>query len=390
MNQTSLAQPNTLDVVVGTQYGSEGKGHVTDQVIRQYIRNQTEGVGSTVISVRVGGPNAGHCVRDPETNHKYAFRSMPVGAIWNAVSLIAPGSEVDLEVLHREVTELIANGHRPHLVIDSHATVLEQKHIDQEKASELGAKVGSTAKGIGAARADRIWRRAKTVGQVWNDEPGNTLHLIYAELLSVGGILLVTDTVELLDGWLDFGGFHVVIEGTQGYGLGLHTDLYPQCTSNDAKAIDFLSQAGINPWDDRWGTFQVTGATRTNPIRVAGNSGPLKGETTWEDLGQDSEKTTVTQKTRRVGEWDGELVHNAVRAGGVHRLALTMVDKVIPGLAGLEGTWNYPTPVGKLDPAKWTPQRELADLVARVELETGCQVWLVTTSETTAVELNRS
>ena len=171
-----------------------------------------------------------------------------------------------------------------------------------------------------------------------------------------------------------------MIEGTQGYGLGLHAGLYPQCTSNDARAIDFLAMAGVNPWDG-WDRFQVIGATRTNPIRVAGNSGPLKGETTWEDLGQQSERTTVTQKTRRVGEWDAELVSNAVRRGGIHAIALTMVDKVFPEIAGQAGT----LPMSEL--ARTYP--EVHEFVRQVEEDAGARVAMICTGEATALEVTR-
>lgn len=78
---------------------------------------------------------------------------------------------------------------------------------------------------------------------------------------------------------------------------------------------------------------------RVYPIRVAGNSGPMKGETTWEALGLEPEKTTVTQKIRRVGAWDADLVRRAVQANGGEksvRVVITMLDQVIPELADFE------------------------------------------------------
>ena len=371
----------TLDVVVGTQYGSEGKGHVTDQTIRQYADAK-----GPVLSVRVGGPNAGHCVIDPDTGHKYAFRSLPVGAIHNTHLLVAAGSELDMEVLLSEIEEVSGQGRPITLNIDPQATVLLPRHIEQEKTSDLNARTGSTAKGIGAARADRVWRSAPIVADLYSPDPegepaeaADTLGKIRSRIAIGGGVLTHQDTAAYIEQTRHTrSGVHVVVEGTQGYGLGLHAGLYPQCTSNDARAIDFLSQAGINPWDG-WGRFQVIGATRTNPIRVAGNSGPLKGETTWEDLGQESERTTVTQKTRRVGEWDAELVANAVRRGGVHALALTMVDKVFPEIAGQTGTTTLA--------ALKRDHPEIGEFVAKVTKDAGARVGMITTGEATAIEV---
>lgn len=371
----------TLDVIVGTQFGSEGKGHVTDQVIRQYTQSP-----HPVLSVRVGGPNAGHCVIDPKTNHKYAFRSLPVGAIHDTHLLVAAGSELDMPVLLAEIEEVINQGHPVTLNIDPQATVLTNDHIQQETSSDLNARTGSTAKGIGAARADRIWRQAPIVADLYQDglggpaaEAAQTLDEIRSRVAISGGALTHQDTTAYVEQIKAArSGAHVVIEGTQGYGLGLHAGLYPQCTSNDARAVDFLAMAGINPWDG-WGRFQVYGATRTNPIRVAGNSGPLKGETTWEDLGQEPEQTTVTQKTRRVGDWDPDLVARAVRHGGVHAIALTMVDKLFPEVAGLTGTTTLP----ELE----QDHPEVHQLVQKVAKDAGVRVAMITTGEDTALEV---
>jgi adenylosuccinate synthase len=129
---------------------------------------------------------------------------------------------------------------------------------------------------------------------------------------------------------------HVIIEGTQGYGLGLHTKYYPQVTSSDCRAIDFLSMAGVSPWADEVVNFRVVLVARVYPIRVAGNSGPLQNETTWAELGLPEEYTTVTHKVRRVGTWDPQLVAEAVIANGggnYHpniEMAITMVDQLFP------------------------------------------------------------
>jgi adenylosuccinate synthase len=131
-------------------------------------------------------------------------------------------------------------------------------------------------------------------------------------------------------------GWHVVIEGVQGYQLGLHAGHYPKCTTADCRAIDFLSMAGVSPWAEGVSRVRVVVVVRVYPIRVAGNSGYLASETTWEALGLPEELTTVTKKVRRVGDWDADWVSQAVRAnGGPSRdvvLALSMLDQKYPEL----------------------------------------------------------
>ena len=307
---------STLDVVVGGQYGSESKGRVTLDVIRKRL-----GQGHVVFSVRVAGPNAGHVVIDP-AGRRWAMRQLPVGFVEpEAVLYIGPGSEIDRDVLVSEIEAVEAAGYsvRDRLYIHPEATYLEPRHIEAEQQSDLTERLGSTAKGIGAARADRIWRTARRVADV---------PALFEDL----GRLRNPAPVWNAPGWA------WVIEGTQGYGLGLHAGHYPYCTSSNARAIDFCAMAGVYPWDlpDLYDSFRVWMVIRPNPIRVAGNSGALAGETDWDALGLEAERTTVTQKIRRVGTFDPLIVNRAIYANGyrVVRLALAMADQVAPALAG--------------------------------------------------------
>lgn len=327
-----------LIVVTGAQYGSEGKGAVADHLTRP------SNGGYNVVAVRVAGPNAGHTVYgvcppdcvDSETaadhqfnggylGHPWRLRSVPVSAVSNpgADLVIAAGSEIDRDVLLSEVSALDAAGYNvsERLRVDAQATILERSHIDEEVRSEIQKRLGSTAKGIGAARAARIWRRATLWGH--GQLPKHQVN-----------------TADFMRARLNEGAT-VMIEGTQGYGLGLHAGMYPKCTSSDCRAIDFLSMAGLSPWHPTVEAFEVWLTARVRPIRVAGNSGPMKGETSWADLNLPEERTTVTQKIRRVGAWDGDLVRRAVEENGGHpfvKLALTMVDTKFPWLSGAYGT----------------------------------------------------
>jgi len=301
-----------LIAVVGGQYGSEGKGAVAG-----HLSTDSE---APFMGIRVAGPNAGHTVigKGPNGEESYAWRlrSIPVNAVTAPESdlIVAAGSEIDMEVFNRELSELDQAGYQAssRILVDDQATILEQHHHDTETADGIQARIGSTSKGIGASRADRIMRKASLFG---------------------GGV----DTSRLIREHLQRGGT-ALIEGTQGYGLGLHAGLYPFCTSQDCRAIDFCAQAGVSPWDKAVDVFDIWVTARTYPIRVAGNSGPLENETSWEELGLAVERTTVTQKVRRVGHFDSKLVRDSVVANGgapTVSIALTMFDYIFPEVKDL-------------------------------------------------------
>lgn len=373
-----------VSVVVGGQYGSEAKGAVAGRLASLGRNTDTLGSERQVVGVRVGGPNAGHTVygkcptgcTDVHTEqvgnelHPWRLRQVPVAAVTNRVAalLIAAGSEIDPVVLKDEIEQLDSAGYNVsrRLMLDRSATILTQEHIEREATSDLTDRLGSTAKGIGAARSDRIWRIAKTV----NDEAGGE----FKDMSVVYGASYLTGALSV--------GAHVVVEGTQGYGLGLHTSYYPQVTSGDTRAIDFLAQAGISPWANCVNELEVWIAVRTKPIRVAGNSGPMVGETSWDKLGIKPEKTTVTRKTRRVARFDTGLVAQAVHAnGGINnpkvKLALMMVDYEIPGLYGRVD----------LDGITAEDRRKLMELVWYISEATESRVFMLGTSPTTIIEL---
>lgn len=359
-----------LIVVAGAQYGSEAKGHVVDQLSRM------SRAGLNVVVVRVAGPNAGHTVyglcspgcksgadhvsSGKWIGHPWRLRAVPVGAISNpnADLVIAAGSEVDTQVLLDEIVELELAGYEitRRLRIDAQATVLEPKHIDAEIRDKIQDRLGSTAKGVGAARADRIWRYAELWGETRDPVDVFSADLYLRSRLSEGAT--------------------VVIEGTQGYGLGLHAGWYPQCTSSDCRAVDFLAMAGVSPWWPEVNEFEVWLAARVRPIRVAGNSGPMLGETSWAELGLPEERTTVTKKVRRVGEWDAELVREAVHANGgapTVRVALTMVDTLLPHVVNAEGS-SEPGVDAQMD-----------RLIESIETDVSASVRMITTSPATAM-----
>lgn len=346
----------TLQVVVDGQYGSTGKGSVAAHLARNSSK--------PVSAVRVAGPNAGHTAVDQD-GQRWPLRCIPVAAVVNpsAQLYLAAGSEIDISVLLREVEALEAAGHkiRDRLTIDPLATILEARHHHTEAAAQLTDRIGSTGKGIGAARADRIMRTAAVV----RDTDLQDLCAIAPVAPLLRGALAADELLQ--------------IEGTQGYGLGLHTDNYPQVTSSDCRAVDFVAMAGVSPWDPVVTDLEIVVVYRPYPIRVAGNSGPLKGETTWEGLGLPEERTTVTHKVRRVGHWDPALALAALHANGgpsdhVH-VALTMADQLDPAVAGVT------------TPGPLMGSAAVNEFMAMVENQLSTPVWLVGTSDRTMVEM---
>lgn len=329
----------TLHIVVDGMFGSCGKGHLAAQLAARE---------DEPIVIRTGGPNAGHTVLDKDKN-TYKLRCLPTAAISNPEALLclAAGSVIDPQVLSEEI-KLVGGFTNPgfQVVIDPAATILEPYHIKAEHDPHpdgLGQILSgwSTQKGIGAARMDRLARRGK-IARDWDwSQFGPTV-----VLGDVGDLarrrLKLNDAAHIAS---------VIIETAQGYGLGLHTDYYPKTTSADCRAIDALADVGVSPWT-RGSTPTVWIAFRPYPIRVAGDSGPLHGETTWEALGLEPERTTVTNKVRRVGTWDARLARKAVVANGgpsaYVRAVLMMADQVLPEIrnttsdSALDSRLRYP------------------------------------------------
>jgi adenylosuccinate synthase len=310
-----------VHIVAGGQYGSEAKGHLVAQLV-----NRLE---HPPVAVRVGGPNAGHTIY---TNNgtKLVFRSIPCGiAHPDATAIVAAGSEIDIDVLKAELQMLDHAGIEwaSRLFIDSEATIITEQHKQTELDNQYRTRFGSTAKGIGAARAARLQRQAPRVRDLLDDHPIlRELHMDNTHLLSNAAI---------------FDNQPVIVEGTQGYGLGINAGHYPYCTAGNCRTVDFAAQAGIPAGvpTTSWLVF------RTYPIRVAGNSGPMHNETDWDHLHNISdgyitpEQTTVTKLTRRVGHWDHNLARAALDAHGhPHtdtRAVLMFVDYLDPQLAGV-------------------------------------------------------
>jgi adenylosuccinate synthase len=171
------------------------------------------------------------------------------------------------------------------------ARIITDEHKRWEQAAKLGPAIGSTQSGTGASVMAMTARGAASF-------PLNSVQADEVPELQP----FLTDTTRAERSLLS-AGRRVVIEGTQGFGLSLLQGGYwPKATSRDTSAAGFLAEAGLSPRD----VDDVSMVIRCHPIRVAGDSGALKGETSWERIAVDAglpldyrEYTTVTGKVRR-------------------------------------------------------------------------------------------
>lgn len=293
-----------ITVVVGGQYGSEGKGKVA-----AYLAEMS----NASIVIRCGGSNSGHTVYD-KFGKKYVFRQLPTSAILNDVKcVLAAGSYIDVDVLLSEIELINLDSRR--LLVDPYSVVITAEHKRLEKSSKLTENIGSTGSGTGAALKERISR-----------EHGIKFAKDHPKLKSY-----IFDTKPYINEALR-NKQRVIIEGTQGFGLSvLHSKEYPFVTSRDTTAAGFLSESGLSPID----VDEVVLVIRTFPIRVAGNSGDLKNEISWMELVKECglnegfvERTTVTNKVRRIGRFDTDIVQQAITSNNPTKIVLNHLDYI--------------------------------------------------------------
>lgn len=297
----------SLWVVVGGQYGSEGKGKVSAFITKQ------EDID---ICVRCGGPNSGHSLVD-EFGKTIVLRQLSTGFVNPRTRLLVPaGALIDPFVLRQEIEFL---GLSPKTVgIDRKCFVIHERDRETERSVGLHERLSSTLCGVGAAQSRRVMRSedARLAKDVCQEHEWLIEHL--------------TDVSDEVNSALDYGR-KVLIEGTQGFGLSLyHSDHYPKTTSRDTTAASFLSEVGVSPKL----VTEIVVVFRTFPIRVAGEqAGPLHAETSWEKIRRDSgyphsieERTSVTNRIRRVSRFDWHLARRAIAVNRPTRIAVMGLD----------------------------------------------------------------
>lgn len=296
-----------VDVIVGGQFGSEGKGQIAAHISPDYD-----------CLMRVGGPNAGHTVFERPTNH--VFHLLPSGTYRAPHSklLIGPGAVLNLDKILQEIRTFNVEFGR--LIIDENAIIISQADIDAE--NKIKENISSTAQGVGIATAANI------VSRLYGDDKHKAKHYL-KELRGYLGN--TSEELELL--YRD--GKKILLEGTQGTGLSLHHGLYPHVTSRDTAVSGCLSEAGISPRRVR----KIIMVTRTYPIRVGGTSGPfiskeIDMKTVADRSGKDAEDlvkkeiTTTTKKNRRIAEFSWSLFRKACELNSPTDIALTFTDYI--------------------------------------------------------------
>ena len=300
-----------VDVLIGGQYGSEGKGNIAHFLAPEYE-----------VLVRVGGPNAGHKVFVDEGEEPYTFHQLPSGALANgrATLVLGAGAVISLQRLLKEISELALPTGR--LFIDPQAMIIEESDVDWEKR-ELRDKIASTAQGVGRATARKILHRY----------PGSDVRLArdVPELKHY-----IEDTVEYFGDCLSRDR-RMLLEGTQGTSLSLHHGHYPHVTSRVTTAPGCLAEAGLAARHVR----RVVMVCRTFPIRVGDTdtgmtSGYMAREVELDYVAARSgipieelrktETTSTTKRKRRIAEFDWAQFMKAIVLNGPTDIALTFAD----------------------------------------------------------------
>jgi len=285
-------------LVQDLQFGSTGKGSLVGYLARM-MRPDT--------AIAAWGPNAGHTFVD-RFGRVFIHTMLPIAAICDSVRnvLLGPGSVIQWENLIKEVQYMNATLDNPRnftMIVHPQATVVEQRHLEAERAN---ISIGSTMKGTGAALIEKVRRDPKSPSPLVRDMDKDRWGRIKLRLEQMGVTVEIDedDYNEAADR-----SSSAIIEGAQGYSLGIHREFWPYTTSREISPAQIISDCGIciPPLLTTFGTL------RTFPIRVAnrfneqneqvGTSGGWysdQNELSWEELGLEPEFTTVTKLKRRV------------------------------------------------------------------------------------------
>ncbi|RXZ38403.1 adenylosuccinate synthase [Oxalobacteraceae bacterium CAVE-383] len=367
-------------VVIGTQWGDEGKGKIVD-----WLTDKAQGV------VRFqGGHNAGHTL--VIGSQKTALQLIPSGIMRPGVACyIGNGVVLSVPDLLREIDKLEAAGVEvaSRLKVSEACPLILPYHVALDVAREAArgaAKIGTTGKGIGPAYEDKVARRAIRVADLLNEgrfaekllenldyhnfvltqylktQPVDYQKTLDDALANVPRLKpMVADVSSLL--YTAHGqGNKLLFEGAQGSLLDVDHGTYPYVTSSNCVAGNAAAGAGVGPGMLHY----VLGITKAYTTRVG--SGPFPAELpTDQGVGQHlatvgHEFGTVTGRPRRCGWFDAALLKRSVQINGVSGICLTKLD-VLDGLASLKICTGYRIggkivdifPVGAEDAARCEP-----------------------------------
>ena len=295
-----------VDVLIGGQFGSEGKGNIVGHIAPEYD-----------LLVRVGGPNAGHQVYAEPKPEKYYHLPSGTQRAPNAKLLLGPGAVIYPKKLLEEIAEHKIDAER--LTIDWRAMIISDADRDEEE--KRFSSISSTAQGVGIASARKMTGRSdyKEKKEAFLACDCDELQLYLGNARQVLADAMVA-------------GQRILLEGTQGTGLSLHHGDYPHVTTRDTTVSGCLADAGIAPSNVR----KVIMVCRTYPIRVDGPSGQMAHEVEMAEIHRRSgipleelektERTTTTGRPRRIAVFDWLQFRDSVQLNGPTDIALTFVD----------------------------------------------------------------
>src|SRR6184192_3714763 len=346
-------------VIVGAQWGDEGKGKIVDLLAQD----------SDLVCRYQGGPNAGHTiVVDGDT---FKIRQIPSGVLRGKTCVIGAGCVIDPEVFLAEVDELEGRGVSSgdvHLSGEAHLVMPWHVAIDQASERRLGSlQIGTTKRGIGPCYADKASRlgirvqdlldekilRQKIYAAIepkrqllrpYEKDPILDLHSMTEEYRRLGHRLepYIADTPPIIWDALDRGKL-VIFEGAQGTLLDIDHGTYPFVTSSNPVAGSVTIGAGVGPKD----IDEVWGVAKAYATRVG--AGPFASELE-DELGDrlreaGGEYGTTTGRPRRTGWLDLVALRYAVRINGLTALCITKLD-VLSGIGSLLVATSYRGPEG--------------------------------------------
>jgi adenylosuccinate synthase len=282
-------------VIVGAFWGDEGKGKIISYLA---LKDKLD------FCVRTGSVNAAHTVWNE--GKKYALHMVPAGFLYEKCRLlIAAGANVHVGQFFKELELTQVNSSR--MGIDQMASIIEEKHSIQDKASAFNKGIGTTGWGVGPAVEERTRRTAKLARDIPELKP------------------YLADTVTEINDGID-AGKKVLLEGTQGFMLSLFHGTYPYVTSRDTGAAAICSEAGV-------------GTTRVDDVLIVYKSfmtrvgaGPLPGEITMEEAKKRGwfETAAGTGRNRRSAPFDFDLARKTAKINGATQAAVTKLDCLFP------------------------------------------------------------
>jgi adenylosuccinate synthase len=330
-----------ITVIVGAQWGDEGKGKITD-----FFAHASDFV------VRFqGGNNAGHTV--VVNDETYKLHLIPSGVLYeNPTSVIGNGVVIDPDTLLKEIDYLKLRGIHPKLIVSDRAHVIMPYHIDLDVAltghqGDLAA--GSTKRGIAPVYADKMYRHGirmidLTEPDIFQDKLDKSYAFNKKLLEDVLGGTVSQSLDEILDSYLEYGAKlskylrdiskvlfdaynnneSILFEGAQGISLDVDHGIYPHTTSSNTTAGNIAIGAGVNFRKiDR-----IIGIAKAYVTRVGISPFPteIEGQQADELRAKGDEFGTTTGRPRRIGWLDLVQLHQAVRVNGLSEIALTKLD----------------------------------------------------------------